>query len=122
MPDMRMCVQYAVDYPDRAEGVCEPIDFTKLSKMTFSSPDYDAFPLLSYAKRALSDGGAMAAVLNAADECAVDLFLNGKLGFTDISERVIEIYEKMSFAKDCHTLTEIREADRETRRIFAKYK
>ncbi len=121
VPDMRMCVQYAVDYPDRCEAVCEPLDFTKLSRLTFASPDYEAFPLLSYAKRALSDGGAMAAVLNAADEVAVARFLSGEIGFTDVSDAVISTYEKMTSARMAKTLSEIREADREARRIAEKF-
>ena len=121
-PDMRMCVQYAVDYPEREVGVCEPLDFTKLAKMTFASPDYEAFPLLALAKRALSDGGAMAAVLNAADEVAVERFLRGEIGFADVSDAVIDVYEKMSFAKNARSLDEIREADRESRKIAKKYK
>ena len=120
MPDMRMCVQYAVDYPSRCEGISAPLDFTKLSSLTFASPDYGAFPLLSYAKRALSDGGAMAAVLNAADEVAVGRFLRGEIGFTDVTDAVIGTYERMASAKSARALSEILEADREARRIAAK--
>ena len=122
LPDMRMCVQYAVDYPERFVGVGEPLDFTKLSRMTFGAPDYEAFPLLAYAKRALADGGAMAAVLNAADEVCVERFLNGEIGFYEIAEAVISTYEKMSAAKFKNTLDEIRMADRESREIARKYK
>ena len=121
LPDMRMCVQYAVDYPDRCEAACEPLDFTKLARLSFASPDYDAFPLLSYAKRALCDGGAMAAVLNAADEISVARFLRGEIGFTDVSDAVISTYEKMQAARSAKTLSEIREADREARAIAEKY-
>ena len=121
LPDMRSCVQYAVDYPDRYSGVCEPLDFISLGKMTFAKPDEEAFPLLSMAKRALSDGGAMAAVLNAADEVAVAAFLDGKIGFTAIFDTVISTYERMSAAKNAVTLDEIISADREARKIAAEY-
>ena len=117
VPDMRMCVQYAVDYPDRFLGVSEALDLTKISSLTFSSPDYDAFPLLSYAKRALKDGGAMGAVLKAADEVAVSRFLSGEIGFTDVSDSIIDTYEKMSFASSVQNLSEILEIDRETRKL-----
>ena len=117
VPDMRMCVQYAVDYPDRFLGVSEALDLTKISSLTFSSPDYDAFPLLSYAKRALKDGGAMGAVLNAADEVAVSRFLSGEIGFTDVSDSIIDTYEKMSFASSVQNLSGILEIDRETRKL-----
>ena len=120
LPDMRACVQYAVDYPERCEGVCEPLDLISLGKMTFLLPDEEAFPLLSLAKRALSDGGGMPAVLNAADEVAVDAFLKGKIAFHEISHTVISTYERMTGAKDARTLDEIIAADREARRITLK--
>lgn len=120
LPNMRACVQYAVDYPDRCEGICEPLDLISLGKMTFLAPDEEAFPLLALAKRALSDGGAMPAVLNAADEVAVDAFLKGKIGFHEIGDTVISTYERMTDAKDARTLDEIIAADREARRITLK--
>ena len=117
LPDMRSCVQYAVDYPDRISGVGEPLDLFALGKMTFARPDYDAFPLLSLAKRALSDGGAMGAVLNAADEVAVEAFLKGQIGFTDISSTVNSVYEKMTDYKSQISLEAISEADSQARLI-----
>ena len=121
LPDMRSCVQYAVDYPERCEGVCAPLDLVALGKMTFSKPDTEAFPLLNMAKRALSDGGAMAAVLNAADEVAVDAFLNEKIGFSAIFDTVISTYERMSAAKSALTLEEIIASDREARLVAKEY-
>ena len=121
LPDMRSCVQYAVDYPERHSSLTAPLDFVSLGRMTFAAPDTDAFPLLAMAKRALSDGGAMAAVLNAADEVAVSAFLEGKIGFTDIFDTVISTYERMCAAKSAHTLEEIINADREARKIAAEY-
>ena len=117
LPDMRMCVQYAVDYPNRCKGVGEPLDLVKLGSLSFARPDTEAFPLLDMAKRALSDGGAMAAVLNAADEIAVAAFLDEKISFTDISRTVISTYERMSDAAKAHSLDEIISADRQARRI-----
>ena len=117
LPDMRSCVQYAVDYPDRISGVGEPLDLFSLGKMTFARPDYDAFPLLILAKRALSDGGAMGAVLNAADEIAVAAFLKGQIGFSDISRTVIAVYEKMTDYKREISLEAISEADSQARLI-----
>ena len=121
LPDMRSCVQYAVDYPERFAGVCKPLDFASLGKMTFAKPDEEAFPLLSMAKRSLSDGGAMSAVLNAADEIAVDAFLKEKISFCEIFDSVISTYERMSAAKSAHTLEEIISADREARKIAQEY-
>lgn len=121
LPDMRSCVQYAVDYPKRCEGVCAPLDLVALGCMTFAKPDTEAFPLLSMAKRALSDGGAMAAVLNAADEVAVDAFLKEKIGFSAIFDTVISTYERMSAAKSALTLEEIIAFDREARLVAKEY-
>lgn len=121
LPDMRMCVKYAVDYPHRREGVSAPLDLVALGKMTFAKPDTDAFPLLNMAKRAFFEGGACPAVLNAADEVAVEAFLNGKIRFTDISRVVIGTYEMMGGARYARSLEEILAADKEARSIAAEY-
>ena len=117
VPDMRMCVQYAVDYPERNASVADELDLFKLGKMTFAHPDYDAFPLLALAKRAMCLGGAMPAVLNAADEVAVSAFLGGKLSYLGISELVSNVFEKMMDRASALALDEIIMADREARRL-----
>lgn len=116
-PDMRACVQYAVDYPTRTEAVIEPLDLVKIGKLTFFEPDTEAFPLLSLAKRAIADGGAMPAVLNAADEISVEAFLSERLSFVGIDRVVSEVYEKMGHAAQLTSLEEIISADRETRAL-----
>ncbi len=117
VPDMRACVQYAVDYPNRTEAVIEPLDLVKLGRLSFFAPDVEAFPLLSLAKRAISDGGAMPAVVNAADEIAVEAFLSERLSFIGIDKVVCEVYEKMSRAADISSLDGIISADREARAL-----
>jgi 1-deoxy-D-xylulose-5-phosphate reductoisomerase len=117
LPDMRMCVQYAVDYPDRCEAVCDELDLIGLGTMTFAEPDYQAFPLLSLAKSAISRGGAMPCVVNAADEIAVAAFLDGRIGFTDIYDVVIGTFDKMDKAKSYNALADIISADEEARAI-----
>lgn len=121
VPDMRSCVQYAVDYPERQESICEPLDFTRLGKMTFSSPDYAAFPLLSLARRSAADGGAMGAVMNAADEEAVSAFLEGRLEFYRIAEVVTRTYERLSSAKELHSLEDILSAASDARKTARSY-
>ncbi len=121
VPDMRMCVQYAVDYPNRQKGDFAELDLAKIGKLTFAEPDTEAFPLLALASRAMIDGGAMCAVMNAADEVAVEAFLNEKITFTQISEVVIYTFEKMTDAKSALTLEEIISADRSARRIAEEY-
>lgn len=115
VPDMRGCVQYAVDYPDRTEGCMEPLDLFKVGSLSFAKPDFEAFPLLSLASRALSDGGAMPAVVNAADEVAVSAFLEGRIAFSAIPEIVTEVYSACGEAKAERTLEGTIEIDRITR-------
>ena len=117
VPDMRMCVQYAVDYPERCESFGEPLDLFKVARLTFAKPDYEAFPLLGLASRAISEGGAMPAVLNAADEVAVAAFLRERISFTQISDTVERTYERMHSARAARELDAIIAADREARRI-----
>ena len=116
-PDMRACVQYAVDYPSRTEAVIEPLDLIKLGSLSFFAPDTEAFPLLALAKRAISDGGAMPAVVNAADEVAVEAFLSERLSFVGIDRVVSRVYEKMSGAASVTSLDGIIAADREARAL-----
>lgn len=117
VPDMRLCIQYALDYPSRISEAVAPLDFFKLGSLSFKAPDTEAFPLLSLAGRASSDGGAMGAVLNAADEVAVSAFLGGKIGFLGISDTVRAVYEKMLYAKELHSIDEILAADAESRKL-----
>ena len=89
-PDMRLPIQYALSYPDRFPNANLPrIDWDKLSSLTFGRADLTRFPCLKLAMEALNKGGTYPAVLCAADEVAVGLFLSHRIGFTDIS-RVVE--------------------------------
>ena len=118
VPDMRHCVQYALTYPVRdtdSEGETKALRLADIGKLTFGKPDTDTFVLLKLAGKALSDGGAMPAVVNAANEIAVDAFLHERIGFCGIADTVCETYEKMSSAAMATTLTEIKECDRQAR-------
>ena len=88
VPDMRLCVQYAVNFPQRKNAVIDRLDLSKIGSISFGDPDLNAFPLLKYAFDCLDVGGCMPAVLNASDEIAVDAFLNKKIGFSNIAEIV----------------------------------
>jgi 1-deoxy-D-xylulose-5-phosphate reductoisomerase len=81
-----MCfpIQYAVTWPDRVPNSLPPLDFSKLSKLEFSTPRYDDFPALSLARRAGEKGGTLPAVMNAANEIAVSAFLDRKVRFPEI--------------------------------------
>ena len=120
VPDMRSCVQYAVDYPDRFEGNVAPLDLFKVGRLTFAEPDREAFPLLSLASRAVTDGGAMPAVMNAADEVAVSAFLEERISFTRISEIVSEVYHRLGDCARAVALDEIIAADRRARAVASE--
>ena len=121
VPDMRMCVQYAVDYPERCVSSVPSLDLFALGRLTFARPDTEAFPLLALAYRAITDGGAMPAVLNAADEVAVEAFLNERIGFTRIFDAVEHAYSRMSHAAAATTLEQIKESDLAARAYASEY-
>ena len=88
-----MCfpIQYAVTWPDRVPNSLPPLDFSKLSKLEFSTPRYDDFPALNLARRAGETGGTLPAVMNAANEIAVAAFLDHKVRFPEIWEIVEQV-------------------------------
>ena len=118
-PDMRLCVQYALTYPERYDSPVAELDLVKLSRLTFAEPDGEAFPLLPLAYRAVKRGGVVPAVMNGADEAAVAMFLEGRISFTDISDIVSAVTERAP-AVDCPTLEDIEAADSEARRMAAE--
>ncbi len=84
--DMKHPIQYALTYPERKAGCLEPLDLRAMSNLTFEEPDIDRFPCLGLAYDALKKGGTMPAVLNAANEVAVQAFLDGKIVLSDIAK------------------------------------
>ena len=118
-PDMRMCVQYAVDYPLRMPSASTPLDLFGVGALTFAKPDEEAFPLLSLAREAITLGGAVPAVMNAADEVAVEAFLGEKIGFNEIYDTVKKTVDALSLAKDAKTVEDILAYDKEARRVAA---
>lgn len=113
VPDMRHCVQYALTHPYRssAEGVMQPLDLFSVGQLTFARPDTETFPLLRLAMDAISLGGAVPAVLNAANEVVVAAFLAEKIRFCEISECVSRVVEDMKSVSDWHSYDSIMEAD-----------
>lgn len=96
LPDMRMCIQYALSYPDRFEGATPKMDFAKPFSLTFDRPDFETFGTLSLAEYVMSEGGVLPAVLNGVNDEAVKLFLDRKIGFLDIGDlayRIVHTYE-----------------------------
>jgi 1-deoxy-D-xylulose-5-phosphate reductoisomerase len=94
LPDMRLPIQYALLYPERHPCPIQRLDLTKIGALTFEPPDEVRFPCLRLAKLAVQVGGTMPAVLNAADEIAVNAFLQRKIGFMDIPAIIEAVMER----------------------------
>ncbi len=88
MPDMRLPISYALNYPKRVPSVSKPMNIFEIGSLTFDKPDTDTFRCLSLAVKAAELGGTMPAAMNGANEAAVDLFLKGRTGFLQIAEAV----------------------------------
>jgi 1-deoxy-D-xylulose-5-phosphate reductoisomerase len=112
--DMRMPIQYALTYPDRLEAPVPKIDWSEARKWEFLPPDLAKFPLLNLAYDCQRTGGSATCTLNAADEIAVEAFMQGKIGFLSIYEVVRETLDRMP-VREPHSIGEILEIDRESR-------
>ena len=119
VPDMRLCVQYAVTYPERETATIPELDLFKVASLSFKEPDVKTFSLLACAIDCANKGGALPAVLNAANEVAVGAFLDRRIQFYHIAEAVGEVVDAMQSAKDAHELSAILELDLEARRLTA---
>jgi 1-deoxy-D-xylulose-5-phosphate reductoisomerase len=111
---MRMPIQYALTYPDRSEAPVPKIDWAQARRWEFLPPDFDKFPLLKLAYRCQEAGGSATCTLNAADEMAVEAFLQGKIGFPEIAEIVEETLSRIPMRWP-GTVAEVLEIDRESR-------
>ncbi len=117
-PDMRYAIQYALTWPDRLDGGLPPLDLTQVAALHFEPPDPQRFPCLGLARAAAQGGGTLPAVLNAANEVAVQRFLDGSLPFPGIWHTVERVMERhRPIATPC--LEAILEADRWARREAA---
>jgi 1-deoxy-D-xylulose-5-phosphate reductoisomerase len=118
-PDMRLPIQHALSYPERLPTYWGGLDFAKAPVLEFAAPDDERFPCLALARQAAEAGGTAPTVLCAADEVAVDCFLQGKIGFLDIPRLIAE-------ALDSHASTPVESLDHvlavaeETRRLVAE--
>jgi 1-deoxy-D-xylulose-5-phosphate reductoisomerase len=93
-PDMCLPIQYALTYPDRVASGRVQTDLARLGQLTFEAPDPEKFPALKLARQAGEIGGTLPAVLNAANEVAVDGFINGRINFPQISELVARVMSR----------------------------
>ena len=110
-PDMRLPIQLALTYPERAELDLAPLDFAKLGKLTFAAPDEATFPALALCRRAAERGGSAPAALNGANEAAVALFLAEKIPFLAIDE-LLEAFLAQYKSGPVETVEDVLAADR----------
>ena len=110
-PDMRLPIQLAMTYPERTVCPVDPLDLTACGPLTFCKPDLEAFPCLALAYRCAKLGGTACAVMNGANEAAVALYLDDKIGFYDIYDLVSGAVDTIENIQD-PTLEQILESDR----------
>jgi 1-deoxy-D-xylulose-5-phosphate reductoisomerase len=113
-PDMRTPIAHALAFPERIESGVGPLDLFQVARLDFQAPDLQRFPCLSLAYRALAEEGSAPALLNAANEVAVEAFLAGQIGFTAIP-RIIEATLDAIPATPVANLEAVMEADRQAR-------
>ena len=120
VPDMRIPISLAMTYPNRSENPAAALDLLGCGALTFDQPDEEAFPCFALAKQAARMGGTVCAAMNAANEAAVALFLQEKIGFYDISDAVQAALELPVTQNP--TLTQILDADAAARElVYSKF-
>lgn len=115
-PDMRTPIAHCLAWPERIESRVPGLDFRQLGQLEFSAPDYQRFPCLQLAMAAMKAGGTAPAALNAANEVAVEHFLSGRLGFTQISELIAGVMEVWSNSEP-NGLDAVKDANLEARAL-----
>ena len=119
-PDMRLPIQYALTYPDRCESIAKKLDWRTSFDLHFEPPDLDAFPSLRLGFEVAARGGTCGAVLNAANEAAVERFLAGRLGFCDIPRACRAILDQHNFDQS-PSLDDLLRLDRWARQEVSKW-
>ena len=119
VPDMKVPIQYALSFPARWEAPHERLDWGELSRLDFARPNTDKFPCLRLAYEAMETTGTAPAILNAANEVAVERFLNGQIGFTDIPRAVERALAQIPVHLE-PPLDDLTVADEEARRFVGE--
>ena len=114
LPSMKLPIQYALTYPQRQTNEMPRLNFADYPSLTFEKPDMDTFRCLTIAYEASRQGGDRPCVMNAANEVAVSLFLQDKIGFMDIPRLIEEQLQQMPFSKPV-SIEEYLEIDKEVR-------
>jgi 1-deoxy-D-xylulose-5-phosphate reductoisomerase len=116
VPDMRLPIQWALTFPKRVEGAAPPLDLLGMGTLTFEPPDAARFPALELARDAMEQGGVAPAMLNAANEVAVQAYLDGQTHFYGVTECVAHVLER-STPVARPALADVFAADEEARRL-----
>ena len=114
--DMRHAIQYALTYPERYDSELPPLDLARLSSLHFEEPDFERFPCISLAYRALRTGGTLPAAMNAANEAAVQAFIDGRVSFADIPSIIQNVMDEHR-TSDVKDLATVVDADRSARAV-----
>lgn len=116
-PDMRTPIAHALAYPERIASGVEHLDLTSMGNLQFEQPDFKRFPCLRLAYEALKAGGATPAIMNAANEVAVQAFLDRKIGFRMIDAVIAQVLEKVAPSTDTMSIEYLLEQDRAARKV-----
>jgi len=119
-PDMRLPIQLALTYPERLECPVDPLDLLNCGPLTFSAPDMESFPCLQLARDCAKAGGTACPVMNGANEEAVALYLQDKIGFYDIYRLVNQAVQTVPFVQN-PALEQVLESDRLARAAVKKH-
>ncbi|WP_028219496.1 1-deoxy-D-xylulose-5-phosphate reductoisomerase [Paraburkholderia oxyphila] len=118
-PDMRTPIAHALAFPDRVDSGVAQLDLAQVATLNFEKPDYTRFPCLALAMKALAEGGVASATLNAANEIAVEAFLNRRIGFMAIAQTVDAVLNALD-NRSAASLDVVLEADAAARRAALK--
>ncbi|WFS00423.1 1-deoxy-D-xylulose-5-phosphate reductoisomerase [Rhizobium tumorigenes] len=116
-PDMRTAIGYALSYPRRAHLPVERLDFTKLARLDFETPDDVRFPAIRLARLAMIRGGVQGAVLNGAKEIALDAFIAGRTGFLTMAKVAEDVMDRLAHLPPASSMVDVFAADEEARRL-----
>jgi 1-deoxy-D-xylulose-5-phosphate reductoisomerase len=119
-PDMRTPIAHALAFPERVESGVAPLDLAQVASLTFEKPDFERFPCLALALKALEAGGTASAALNAANEIAVEAFLARRIGFMAIGDVVSRVLDSLPNGSAA-TLEEVLAADAHARRLASEF-
>ncbi|HRD92301.1 MAG TPA: 1-deoxy-D-xylulose-5-phosphate reductoisomerase [Accumulibacter sp.] len=120
-PDMRTPIAHALAYPRRISAGVEPLDLFRVASLHFERPDFGRFPCLALAYRALAAGGCAPTTLNAANEVAVQAFLDGRIGFTVIARVIADVMDRLPANCALDSLADVLAADRMARDAARAY-